>query len=71
LVSVNWESAVAGSAELTVFDARGKIFYTQKITVVHGINQQNIQLKNVNNGAYTVTLKMENDTKQAQLIIEK
>lgn len=71
MVSVNWESTVAGNAELTVFDARGKIFYTQKIAVVHGANQQNIQLKNVNNGTYTVTLKMENDTKQAKLIIEK
>ena len=70
-MSVSWESSIAGNAELTVFDARGNILYTQKIQVSIGNNQRNIPLKNINNGTYTLTLKLSNDTRQAQLIIEK
>lgn len=71
MVSVKWESVSAGSGELSVFDAGGNIFYKQKIQVAAGANEKIIQLKNVNNGSYTVTLTTGNDIRQAHLIIEK
>jgi hypothetical protein len=68
---INYQTAKAGSAVMTVYNANGNTIYTGKVSVLSGINQFTLNLGDAGNGNYRVIIQNGIEMKQAQFIIAK
>ena len=61
-------SEYAGSLKLSVYDNSGRIIIEQNMSLVEGINRQNIDLSNFSTGIYMVVLQSEHGQSVLKLI---